>query len=160
MGVPLPRIRDALGQLRGSFLRVATVNDHETWAFAHPTIADALTDILTERSHMMAALLRGATIDTILGSFVCEGARHVRDAPTIPPTLDDTLIGRLARVPDETSTNWSLFGFLADRASDHVSARCNRRSRHPYSSIMGYPSRDIRSKNIGIRTCPSSWAFG
>jgi hypothetical protein len=123
MGVPLPRIRDALGQLRGSFLRVATIDDHETWAFAHPTIADALTDILTESSHMMAALLRGATIDTILGSFVCEGARHVRDAPTIPPTLDDTLVGRLARVPDEISTNWSLFGFLADRASDHVFRR-------------------------------------
>lgn len=92
-------------------------------AFAHPTIADALTDILTERSHMMAALLRGATIETILASFVCEGARHVRDAPTIPPTLDDTLIGRLARVPDETSTNWSLFGFLAERASDNVFQR-------------------------------------
>ena len=120
MGVPLPRILDALGELRGSFLRLATVDEHKSWAFAHPTIADALTDILRERPHMMAALLRGATIETILDSFVCEGAGHIRDAPTIPSTLDDTLVGRLAHVPDQPSTNWTLFAFLADRANEHV----------------------------------------
>jgi len=124
MGVPLPRIIDALRQLKGSFLRVATLNSRETWAFAHPTIGDALTDILKERPQMMAALLRGATIDTILGSFVCgEGAPSIRDAPTIPPALDEILIGRLAHVPDQESTNRSLFRFLAERASDHVFKR-------------------------------------
>ncbi len=108
------------GGIGGSFLRLATVDEHESWAFAHPTIADALTDILRERPHMMAALLRGATIETILDSFVCEGAGHIRDAPTIPSTLDDTLVGRLAHVPDQPSTNWTLFAFLADRANEHV----------------------------------------
>jgi hypothetical protein len=124
MGVPLPRIIDALRQLKGSFLRVATVDGRETWSFAHPTIADALTDILKERPQMMAALLRGATIETILGSFVCgEGAPSIRDAPTIPPSLDEILIGRLAHVPDHESTNRSLFRFLAERVSDHVFKR-------------------------------------
>ena len=124
MGVPLPRIIDALRQLKGSFLRVATLDGRETWAFAHPTIADALTDILKERPQMMAALLRGATIETILGSFVCgEGARSIRDAPTIPPALDEILIGRLAHIPDQESTNRSLYRFLAERVSDHVFKR-------------------------------------
>jgi hypothetical protein len=124
MGVPLPRIIDALRQLKGSFLRAATVDGRETWSFAHPTIADALTDILKERPQMMAALLRGATIETILGSFVCgEGAPSIRDAPTIPPSLDEILIGRLAHVPDHESTNRSLFRFLAERVSDHVFKR-------------------------------------
>ena len=120
-GVALPRITDALPQLKGSFLRVAKANGREIWAFAHPTIADALTDILKEQPQMMAALLRGATIETILGYFVCsEGAPTIRDAPTIPPALDDILIGRLTHVPDQESTNWSLFRFLSERVSDHV----------------------------------------
>lgn len=124
MGVPLPRIINSLGQLKGSFLRVAIVGGRETWAFAHPTIADALTDILTARPHMMAALLRGASIDAILGSFVCsDGGSSIRDAPTIPPSLDDILIGRLAHVPDQASTNWSFFLFLAERVSDRVFER-------------------------------------
>jgi hypothetical protein len=123
MGVPLPRIRESLGELKGSFLRSAVMDGRETWSFAHPTIADALTDILTERPHMVAALLRGATVETILGDFVCEGAKSIRDAPTIPSTLDDILIGRLVRAPDEMSINSLLFRFLADRASDDVFRR-------------------------------------
>jgi hypothetical protein len=120
-GVALPRISDALPQLKGSFLRGAKANGRETWAFAHPTIADALTDILKEQPQMMAALLRGATIETILGNFVCsEGAPTIRDAPTVPPALDDILIGRLTHVPDQESINWSLFRFLSERVSDHV----------------------------------------
>jgi hypothetical protein len=47
----------------------------------------------------------------------------IRDAPTIPATLDDVLISRLSRVPDEASVNWSMFRFLAERASDKVFER-------------------------------------
>ena len=120
MGVPLPHILGGLRDLRGSFVRSALVEGRELWSFAHPTIADALTESLTERRDMVAALLRGASIDTILETFVCEGARSIRDAPTIPATLDDILIGRLVRVPAETSMNSMLFRFLAERASDQV----------------------------------------
>jgi hypothetical protein len=123
MGVPLPRIREGMQELRGSFLRSAIVDGRETWSFAHPTIADALTEILTERPHMVAALLRGATINTILEGFVCEGAQSIRDSPTIPATLDDILIGRLVRARDEVSINSSLFRFLEERASDQVFRR-------------------------------------
>jgi hypothetical protein len=123
-GIALPHIIDALPQLKGSFLRVVKVNGKETWAFAHPTIADALTDILQARPQMMAALLRGATTETILGNFVCsEGAPSIRDAPTIPPSLDEILIERLAHVPDQESTNRSLFRFLVERVNDHVFMR-------------------------------------
>ena len=121
--VPAPRIRDSLAELKGSFLRTAVVNGAELWSFAHPTIADALTSILRERPHFIAALLRGASIEAILGSFVCEGMRSIQAAPTIPATLDDVLVARLSRIPDETSTNWTMFRFLADRASDKVFER-------------------------------------
>lgn len=123
LGVPLSRILDGLRELMGSFLRVAQTDHGEIWQFAHPTISDALTEILRQRPNMMAALLRGATIQTILGNFVCENAGPVRGAPVVPTTLDDILIARLGRVPDETSVNTYLFRFLAERASDAVFRR-------------------------------------
>lgn len=39
---------------------------------------------------------------------------------TIPASLNDTLVERLARTPDEAERTWSLFIFLAYRASDAV----------------------------------------
>ena len=119
-GVASARIRDSLAELKGSFLRTAKVHQVETWLFAHPTIADAITSILRERPHFVAALLRGASVETILSTFVCEGMRSVQDAPTIPGTLDDVLVSRLSRIPDEESINSTMFRFLADRASDKV----------------------------------------
>ena len=122
-GVSTPRIRDSLNELKGSFLRAATIGGVATWSFAHPTIADALTSILRERPHFMAALLRGASLETILGTFVCEGMHSIRDTPTIPATLNDVLMARLSHIPDELSMNRILFRFLADRASDKVFER-------------------------------------
>jgi hypothetical protein len=119
-GIALPRILDSFAELRGSFLRRPAPDGDLVWSFAHPTIADALTEILREKPHMMAALLRGATIDTILSSFACEGALSIRDALTIPATLNDTLVARLLGTPVEYARNWSLFSFLAWRASDQV----------------------------------------
>jgi hypothetical protein len=69
---------------------------------------------------MMAALLRGATIDTILSSFTCEGSPLIRDALVIPTALDDALVARLGRTPDELHCNWLLFAFLSYRSSDAV----------------------------------------
>jgi hypothetical protein len=74
VGETLPRIHERMPELKGSFLRLSRVGSRDVWGFAHPTIADALTDILSDRSHMIAALLRGAPMETILNGFVCEGA--------------------------------------------------------------------------------------
>lgn len=120
----LPKIQECFADLRGSFLKVSGTS----WTFAHPTVADALTDILREKPFMMAALLRGATVDTILGSFACEGAAPVRDALTIPSNLDETLVERLVATPDEIQRNRSLFTFLSRRANDNVFERLVRRS--------------------------------
>jgi hypothetical protein len=122
-GVSASRMRACLDELRGSFLKVASVGGRHVWGFAHPTIADALTSILKERPHMIVALLRGASVETIISGFVCEGASYVPDAPLIPSTLDGILIARLAHVPDEESLNSKFFRFLADKANDTVFRR-------------------------------------
>jgi hypothetical protein len=118
-GFSLVRIQDCFAELKGSFLKLSGAK----WTFAHPTISDALTEILRQKPHMMAALIRGATIDTILSSFTCEGSPLIRDALVIPSTLDDALVARLGRTPDERHRNWMVFHFLSYRASDAVFAK-------------------------------------
>lgn len=118
-GFSLPKIQDCFADLKGSFLK----QSGNRWTFSHPTIADALTEILRAKPHMMAALLRGATIDTILSSFTCEGSPLIQDALTIPVNLNDSLVDRLASTPDERHRNWMLFHFLAYRANDDVFTR-------------------------------------
>lgn len=115
-GFNLAKIQDCFAELRGSFLKLSG----SKWTFAHPTISDALTQILRQKPHMMAALIRGSTIDSILSNLTCEGAPLIRDALLIPATLDDALVARLGRTPDEPHRNWMLFHFLSYRANEPV----------------------------------------
>lgn len=119
-GIPRRQIFNAFDELKGSFLKTSGSGAETIWSFAHPTIADALTEILREKPLMMGALLRGATIETILTGFMCEGAGAIPDALSVPASLNETLVVRLAEVPDEFEANWSLFSFLSWRASDAV----------------------------------------
>lgn len=119
-GLSAPRILGCFAELKGSFLKTSGIGTSTIWSFAHPTIADALTEILREKPFMMAALLRGATIDTILSGFTCEGATFIQDALSIPVSLNETLVTRLAQTPNELAHNWSLFSFLVWRANDQV----------------------------------------
>lgn len=121
-GYTLAKIQDCFAELKGSFLKLSGTK----WTFSHPTISDALTEILRQKPHMMAALIRGATIDTILNSFTCEGSPLIRDALVIPSMLDDALVARLGRTPDETHRNWMLFQFLSYRASESVFSKTIR----------------------------------
>lgn len=78
----------------------------------------ALTEVMRHKPHMMAALIRGAPIDLILGSFTCEGSLPIRDALVIPTALDDALVVRLGHTPDEYYLNRIPFHFLHYRASE------------------------------------------
>lgn len=115
-GYSITKIQDGFAELKGSFLKLSGPR----WTFAHPTISDALTEVMRQKPHMMAALIRGAPIDTILGSFTCEGSPLIRDTLVIPTALDDALVARLGRTPDELQQNRMLFHFLSYRASEVV----------------------------------------
>ena len=115
-GYSITKIQDCFAELKGSFLKLSGPR----WTVAHPSISDALTEVMRQKPHMMAALIRGAPIDTILGSFTCEGSPLIRDALVIPTALDDALVDRLGRTPDERHRNRMLFHFLYYRASEVV----------------------------------------
>jgi hypothetical protein len=122
-GYSITKIQDCFAELKGSFLKLSG----QRWAFAHPTISDALTEVMRHKPHMMAALIRGAPINTILGSFTCEGSPLIRDALVIPTALDDALVARLGHTPDEIHLNRMLFHFLSYRASEVVFSKVVQR---------------------------------
>lgn len=136
-GYSIAKIQDSFVELKGSFLKLSGPR----WTFAHPTISDALTEVMRQKPHMMAALIRGAPIDTILGSFTCEGSSLIRDALVIPSALDDVLVARLGRTPDELHRNRMLFHFLYYRASEVVLSK----------AVQQYP--DLLQRSCW-RTCP------
>ena len=63
-------IRERMPALKGSLLGVARVSGKGVRGFAHPTSAGALPDILKDRSYMIATLLRGAPVNTIMNGYL------------------------------------------------------------------------------------------
>jgi energy-coupling factor transporter ATP-binding protein EcfA2 len=122
-GQSIAAIYERMGDLRRSFLSETHVNGLRTWQFAHPTISDALTVILKDRSHMVVAFIRGAPIETIMNGFVCEGAKQMYQWPIIPATQNEVLVKRLRLTENKGDVNRSLFAFLANRASDDLLRR-------------------------------------
>ena len=153
-GFTLTRIQDCFAELKGSFLKLSG----SKWTFAHPTISDALTEILRQKPHMMAALIRGATIDTILSSFTCEGSSLIRDALVVPTGLDDALVGRLGQTPNELHRNWMLFHFLSYRASDTVFSKAVRAS--PEILRRSCWHTDLAGNDPRVATCARAHRLG
>ncbi len=119
-GVSSLALGDALEQLNESFLVVKPDASRSVWAFAHPTISDALSALLVHRPDLVELYVRGTKIETLLDEVVCEGAPEVRDAVVVPASANDLLVSRLIDTPDEPEFNRALLGFLCERASESV----------------------------------------
>lgn len=119
-GVSQVEIGDAFNQLNGTFLVLKIEANTKFWSFCHPTIADALSSILGARPDLLELYIQGVRLEEMLSDVVCEGVQRIRDAITIPHSLDDFLIAGLLKTPDELNLNYKLFGFLAYRATDQV----------------------------------------
>ena len=119
-GVEMGDAINALKQLEGSFTTLKPDGSSKSWTFAHPTIADALADILRDRPDLLDLYVRGARVQELLGEIVCDGTSGVRDAVVVPESLNETVVERVLEMPDEPGLNRILFSFLASRASDTV----------------------------------------
>ena len=155
---------EALGQslieLRGSFLVQVSTVLNPYWSFKHPTIADAISEILGATEGMGELYLRGTKSETIVAETVCIGAETILDAIVIPETLDDLLIERLAELPNELGPNRALFEFLHSRASERVFRKFL--VRHPATfGRRAYPSPgfDLRSGGPGTSAGSLSRTF-
>lgn len=114
-GTSEPLVTQALAQLKDSFLTIREENHELYWAFIHPTFADAISSILSNRPDLVGLYLKGAKTETILTEAICEGVPIVRDAVFIRGAHFDTLAARLLEVPNEPTQNENLFSFLNKR---------------------------------------------
>ncbi|MDC9813453.1 MULTISPECIES: hypothetical protein [Rhizobium] len=114
------QITERFEELRGSFLKVSRIEDKPTWSFAHPTIADAFTEILKGKPQQIEALIRGGPVDTILETCVCAGVTGLGEALIIPTELTDVLVSRLLLTPNSISQNSAYLRFLFYRTTDDV----------------------------------------
>ncbi|MBE5314912.1 MAG: hypothetical protein H4O13_05850 [Xanthomonadales bacterium] len=119
-GVRHGDVNEALSQLDGSFILQKPDGNFRIWTFAHPTIADALADILRDRPDLLQLYIQGARVEVLLSEAVCDGAAVVQDAIVIPESSNDLLVVRIVEMADEVRLNKVLFSFLALRASDAV----------------------------------------
>ena len=119
-GVSQSKIGDALQQLDGSFLSLKSDVDGKWWTFKHPTIADALSDILRERPDLVDLFIRGVGIEALLSETICIGSKHIENAVVIPESINEHLLKRIIDTPDDLKINSALFKFLSDRTSDDV----------------------------------------
>jgi hypothetical protein len=119
-GVSVASLVEALGQLLGAFLLKRLESGQRSWGFVHPTFADAISSILSDRSDLIGLYVRGTRLENLLSEAICEGAPSVRDAVVVPATSFDALMGRLIDTPDASGLNEKLFLFLVERCPASV----------------------------------------
>lgn len=112
-------VKNALVNLRDSFLRKRRENDREYWAFHHPTFRDAFASLVGDNPELMDIYLAGVSTEQLLkevicGDIACEGAKII-----IPPEQYHLIIERLREFKSKFRYSTSvLLSFLADRCAD------------------------------------------
>lgn len=116
-GVAPDFLRQALEQLKDSFLVDRMENKTRILTFKHPTIADAISRILSTQG-TIEFYLRGARPSSILNETVCVSAPIVKNAIILTEECNQLLADRIAELPDEEAINKLLFTYLCERTSD------------------------------------------
>lgn len=139
-GTSTSAVAQALEQLEGAFLVKREEGGLFYWSFFHPTLADAVSHILSARPDLVELYLRGVKIETLLSEVVCEGAKAVKDAVAIPSHCFDILVDRILETSNENDLNEKIFQFLDRRAPDRI-VECILRSDPKFLDRKGSPSR-------------------
>lgn len=111
----------ALDNMKGSFLREEETEAGRIITYHHPTIADAISEILSTTKGMGLYFIMGAKVMTVLQQVCCEEApKIVPDTIVISKAEEPALLRRLANIEDDPQSNTLLLGFMAARASNSV----------------------------------------
>lgn len=116
-GIDKAKLISCLKLANGTFVRRKSGTNE--WQFAHPTIFDALTEIVSNEANMQEALVRGVRIDFILNQFTFSGSRD-QNRTILQPSLEGLLIKRLEEVLDTDTLDSQYLSFLQTHVSDTV----------------------------------------
>lgn len=118
IGIEKAKLIACLNLADGTFVRRKSGTNE--WQFAHPTIFDALTEIVSNEANMQEALVRGVGIDFILNQFTCSGRRGGQNRTLLHPSLENLLLQRLEEVLNTDTFDNEYLSFLLTHVSDAV----------------------------------------
>jgi hypothetical protein len=116
-GVEKARMIPCLNLADGTFVRRKSGTNE--WQFAHPTVFDALTEIVSSESNMQEALVRGVRIDFILTQFTDSGHKD-QNRTILHSSLEDLLLARLEEVLGSDEFDVQYLRFMQTHVSDKV----------------------------------------
>ena len=107
----LPDLREQLETLNGSLVQVVPLKHVSSWTFRHPTIRDALSEIVASNPELIDVYLRGTATPELLEEVRCQGIVLVGARVILPRNRYDDFIERLNRLSLE-----QIVTFLTERA--------------------------------------------
>ena len=116
-GIEKAKLISCLNPANGTFVRRKSGTNE--WQFAHPTIFDALTEIVSNEASMQEALVRGVRIDFILNQFTHSGHRD-GNRTILQHNLESLLLERLEEVLNTDTLDSEYLSFLQTHVSDTV----------------------------------------
>jgi len=113
LGATKAGVREALKAMNGSLVRFIKAKARR-WTFRHPTIGDALAEVIAEDPELVDIYLAGVSPDKLLSEVTCgavgiQGARLV-----VPPRAYDLVLRKLDRVKELSRVFWFL-SYRSDR---------------------------------------------
>lgn len=103
-------VRHGLNALNGTLVKVVHVEGTPKWVFRHPTVSDAIAEVVAKDPELLDVYLAGTRTEKLIGEIVCGEARLEGAKVDVPPKRYGMMIARLEEL------NWKqLCAFLAWR---------------------------------------------
>jgi hypothetical protein len=132
-------ITEGLMEMRGSFVRVAAVED-ESWMFKHPTIGDAFASLVADNPELVDLYISGASMDKLLNEVTCGRVGLTGVKLVVPASRFDTIIRRLHEYRESREGTWEDKWARQRQSVDFLANRCSKeflaRSMHQTFEFM------------------------
>jgi hypothetical protein len=105
------RVVKTLQMLRDDFL-LLTQGKEKYWKFKHPTLMEAVSKYLSQKTELLDVYIKHAPLSIILNDIACDTSKRTANRILIPSEMYCDLINRLD-IENSQSLKNSIFNFLA-----------------------------------------------
>jgi hypothetical protein len=133
LGGSVAGVRQALSDMNDSLVKNVRSADSAKWVYKHPTIGDALTEIIAADPELVEIYVRGTPIERITMEAVC-GAASVEGAKVvIPRSHYDRLVDALSGLQKEPRLT-----FLSQRCGEDFLKRYIERTPNIWNDLAAF----------------------
>src|ERR1039458_6799984 len=124
-GSDLGKCITALESLTGSLVRYANYKQAgPAWVFRHPTVEDAVGEMLRSSPELLGIYLRGSDTEDLIGQITC-GDVGLEHALVVPTALFDTVVTKLQAYAETKFPKRSRWWDGWDRIDIFLARRCD-----------------------------------